>query len=340
MTGKERFYLQMALEKDDPIVRTGVGIAYPVWLQYGEKLDWLVGFSKYAGVGISKSQGVQPNTEVINNWGEKWIYPLDSLDGICIGHPIASWDDLKAYTPPDPDAFTDWKQQKINIENANKEGNVSAGGTDHGFIFLRLTYLRGYENLMMDIADERPELYELISIVENYWFEVVRRWIECGVTTISFGDDMGTQKALPISPDAWRKFIKPSYKRIISYCRAHGVHTSLHSDGYIVDIIPELIELGVSSINPQDLVNGLENIKHLAKGKAYINLDIDRQNITVFGTPEEVDAHILNCIKTVGSPNGGMNMVWGVYPATPIENIEAAVRAMDKYATYWVDNKE
>ena len=340
MTGKENFYRQMALEDNDPIVRTGVGIAYPVWDQYKERLNWLEGFSKYASVGISRSPGTKPYTEVTNNWGERWIYPLDSLDGICIQHPIASWDELKTYRPPDPDAFTDWKQTKINFQKNNEQGHVNHGGTDHGFIFLRLTYLRGYANLMMDIADERPEMLDLIKIVEDYWFEIVKRYVECGVNAIGFGDDMGMQTSLPISLEHWRKYIKPSYQRIFKYCRVNGVHTSLHSDGYIVDIIPELIECGVSSINPQDLVNGLDNIRRLAWRKVYIHLDIDRQNITVFGTPEEVDAHILNCIKTLGSPKGGMSMVWGVYPGTPIENIEACVRALDKYATYWVDHKE
>ena len=69
--------------------------------------------------------------------------------------------------------------------------------------------------------------------------------------------------------------------------------------------------------------------------KVYIDLDIDRQNITVFGKPEEVDAHILNCVRTLGSPNGGLKFIWGVYPGTPYENIEAVIRAMDRYATYW-----
>ena len=115
MTGKETFYLKMALEKDDPIVRTGVGITHPVYEQYGDKLDWMSGFSKYVGVGISKSPGVKANTEVVNQWHEKWIYPLDSLDGICVEHPISSWDNLNTYVPPDPDAFTDWKQQKETL---------------------------------------------------------------------------------------------------------------------------------------------------------------------------------------------------------------------------------
>jgi len=333
-TARERFFMQMALE-GEPEVRSGIGISYPVWKEYKERLDWLEGFSKYVSVGISRSPDRAAYSEVTDMWGCHWIYPLEALDGQCIGHPVASWDALKSYQPPNPDNFTDWKQAKQNIEKANSNGDVTSGGTDHGFIFLRLTYLRGFENLMMDIAEERPELQELINIVENYWFEVVRRWVECGVTAIGFGDDLGLQHALPISPADWRKYIKPSYKRILSYCRAHGVHTSLHSDGYIVDIIQDLIESGVSNLNPQDLVNGLDNIHRLAKGKVYINLDIDRQNITVFGTPEEVDAHILNCIKKLGSPKGGLSLVWGVYPHTPLENIESTARAMDKYATYW-----
>jgi uroporphyrinogen decarboxylase len=58
--------------------------------------------------------------------------------------------------------------------------------------------------------------------------------------------------------------------------------------------------------------------------------------VTVFGTPEEIDAHIKSCIGTLGSPEGGLSLVWGVYPGTPIENIEAGVRAMERYRGMWV----
>jgi hypothetical protein len=335
-TAREKFINNMKL-KGDPVVRSHVSITHPVWAQYGEKLDWLEGFSKYVSVGISRSPGRKANSEVTDVWGCHWIYPLESLDGLCIGHPVDSWDKLASYQPPDPDKFTDWDQAKANVEKTKANGGVARGHTDHGFIFLRLTYIRGFNNFMLDVGARDPRLDELIAIVENYWFEIARRWVEIGVDAIGFGDDLGLQTSLPISPEAWRRYIKPSYKRIFSYCRSNGVHISLHTDGYIVDIIPDLIECGVSVLNPQDLVNSLENIRKLAKGKVFINLDIDRQNITVFGKPEEVDTHILNCIRTLGSPKGGLSMIWGVYPATPIENIEATTRAMDKYATYWSD---
>lgn len=288
-------------------------------------------------MSIARKPSCPAGSESTDIWKCHWVYPLESHDGQCVKHPISSWSNLRRYQLPDPAKHTDWKQAKKNVEKAKYEEKVSQGGTDHGFIFLRLTYLRGFENLMFDIAEERPELDELIDIVEGYWIEVVKRWVELGVDVIGFGDDLGLQNALPISPEAWRKYIKPSYQRIFSYCQDNDVHVSLHSDGYIVDIIPDLIECGVSSLNPQDLVNGLDNLARLAKGKVFLHLDIDRQQTTVFGKPEEVSAHIFNCIRILGAPNGGLSFIWYVFPPTPLENIEAGARAMDKYATYWTD---
>jgi len=331
---RERFFRNINLD-GEPEVRSNIHIWYQVWKKFGDKLNWLESFSPHVSVGIARNSNRLAGSQATDIWGCKWLYPIESHDGLCVEHPIASWSELSNYQPPVPDNFTDWEQAKKNIDNAKSSGRIAHGGTDHGFIFLRLTYLRGFENLMLDIAEERPELDELISIVENYWFEVVKRWVELGVDIIGFGDDLGLQNALPINPKAWRRYIKPSYKKLFSFCRSNNVHVSLHSDGYIVDIIPDLIECGVSRLNPQDLVNGLDNLARLAKGKIFLHLDIDRQNVMVFGSPEEIDEHIFNCIKTLGSKNGGLSLIWYVFPPTSIKNIEAGARAMDKYADYW-----
>ena len=331
---RERFLRDMRLE-GEPEVRSRIHIWYQVWQELGEQLNWLENFSPYVSVGIARNPSCPAGSEATDIWGCHWTYPLESHDGQCVKHPISSWSNLRNYQAPEPDKHTNWEQAKKNTENTKSGGRVARGGTDHGFIFLRLTYLRGYENLMLDIAEERPELDELIGIVEGYWFEVVKRWVELGVDVIGFGDDLGLQTALPISPEAWRRYIKPSYQRIFSYCRANGVHVSLHSDGYIVDIIPDLIECGVSILNPQDIVNGIDNLTRLAKGKVFLHLDIDRQKIMVFGKPEEIEAHIRTCITTLGSPQGGLSFIWYAFPPTPLENIEAGARAMDRYATYW-----
>ena len=223
-------------------------------------------------------------------------------------------------------------------EDKEREGKLKSGFVEHGFLYLRLTYLRGFENFMVDVGEKRRELKELIRMVANYWCEVVKRWIDLGVEIIYFGDDLGHQNSLPISPSSWRELIKPPYKRIFSLCRENGVEVYLHTDGYIVDIIPDLIECGVSILNPKDLVNGLDNLRRLAKGKVCIDLDIDRQKITAFGDPDEIDLHILKCVKTLGSPTGGLMLIYGAYQGTPKENIAQVIISMERYHDWWVKN--
>jgi uroporphyrinogen decarboxylase len=336
MTSEREKFLRGVNFNGTAHVNSHIFIKYPLWEKYGKRLNWLEDFSPYVSVNIDRSPGREAYSEETDRWGCHWIYPLRGFDGQCINHPISSWSDLSTYQLPDPDDFTDWEQANSRIEKAKSEGRVARGATDHGFIYLRLTYLRGFGNFMLDVAENRPELDELIRRVESYWFQVIKHWVDIGIDVINFGDDLGLQMSLPISPDAWRRYIKPSYKRIFSYCRSYGIHTYLHTDGCIVDIIPNLIECGVSILNLQDLVNGLDNIRRLAKGKVFIHLDIDRQRITVFGKLDEIDAHILSCVQMLGSPKGGLDMRWAVHPPTPIENIEAGAKAMHKYSEYWV----
>jgi uroporphyrinogen-III decarboxylase len=201
---------------------------------------------------------------------------------------------------------------------------------------MRLGYLRGFESFMLDVAEDRPELHALLATVTGYWSEVVQRWLDLEVEVIQFADDLGHQSSLPMHPDRWRALILPAYQKLFAPCRARGVEVQLHTDGYIVDILPDLIEAGVTALNPQDLVNGLDNLKRLAWNKTCIVLDVDRQKITAFGTPDEIEQHVANCVRTLGSPQGGLMMVYGAYPGTPVENVGAVIRAMQKHHAYWL----
>ena len=82
-----------------------------------------------------------------------------------------------------------------------KDGEIpSVVKLQHGFLFLRLTYLRGFENAMVDIAEEDHRLYELRDLVSEYWFNIAEAMLDKGATHLSAGDDLGLQDRLPISP--------------------------------------------------------------------------------------------------------------------------------------------
>jgi len=269
-------------------------------------------------------------------WGCVWENLQDGISGQVTGHPLERWEELASYEPPSP-ALTshyhpiDWEHEGRLIRSARGEGALVRVGLDHGFFFQRLYYLRGFENLMLDIARRDPRLDELCRMVLEFNRGTVERYLELGVDVVVFGDDLGMQDRLTISPADWRRYVKPAYAELFGLCRSAGAHVYLHSDGYIVDIMPDLIEIGVTILNPQDLCNGLDNIRRLLKGRVCIDLDIDRQSIVPFGTPAEINAHIRRCIRTLASPAGGLMLICGIYPETPLENIETVLAAMNRY---------
>lgn len=330
---KDKAKLNTKKNRSSGIVPCNVGINYTIWERYEERLEKLKKECPHVRLG-GKAQKDSPRAvehKTRDAWGCLWHYPGMYLDGQVIEHPLDDWNKFETWQPPSA-------AERIKaIKKAAKDKPPQHAGLEHGFLFLRLTYLRGFQNFMVDVAEENPKLYELRDIVANYWYEITKANLDCGAKHVSGGDDLGLQDRLPISPNSWRKLIKPAYSRIFGIAREQGATVRLHTDGYIIDIIPDLIETGVTDLNPQDLVNGLDNLAQLAKGKVHISLDIDRQKITVFGTPEEIDAHIKNCISVLGSPQGGLSLTYGVYPGTPIENIEAAVRAMEEYYDMWVN---
>ena len=138
-----------------------------------------------------------------------------------------------------------------------------------------------------------------------------------------------------VSPELFRRWIKPVYQRLIAPAREAGCIIHMHSDGDVRALSEDLIEGGVQVLNLQDLVNGIEWIRDTLKGRVCIDLDVDRQRITRFGTPAEIDAHIRHAVETLGSPDGGLMMIHGLYPGPPLANVKALMDALEGYAAYY-----
>lgn len=313
-----------------------IGVHPAVWDEDAEFFERARVHSPHVVVSIERNPERQHPGTKRDRWGCLWRYPGNYLDGQVVGHALDSWEKLPGYALPSPDDYADWPKEAERLAREKREGRVAWGGVEHGFIYLRLTHLRGFENFMIDVAEGRRELYELTERIAGFWVEVVTRWAELGADAISFGDDLGHQTTLPISPEAWRELLKPAFARVFSVCRARDVLVYLHTDGWIVPIIGDLIETGVDVLNPQDLVNGLDDLARLARGKVGIDLDVDRQKITAFGTPEEVDRHVRTCVEKLGSPTGGLVLKHHAYPGAPARNGAQVILSMEKYHALWV----
>ena len=286
--------------------------------------------------------GVNNHVET-DAWGCVRRYSLHGIAPIVVGHPLADWENFEAFTIPDYNLLSDkggardWDAELKSINTTKNNDELTSGSLVHGFLFLRLQDLRGFENLMIDMADAEPRLFRLIEMIDQYNMGIVRKYCAAGVDIMHLPEDLGAENSMLISRDMFRRFISPSYRRMVEYCRDHGVLTSLHSDGYIVDIIDDLISIGFDVINPQDLCNGIDTLVSKLKGLVCIRLDIDRSRITPTGTRTEIFELIEQEVKKLGSKEGGLEFTYGCYLPTTPDRLSYVCEALKKYRTYWWD---
>jgi uroporphyrinogen decarboxylase len=275
-----------------------------------------------------------------DDWGCLWETTEDGITGTVTRHPLADWANFENYAVPDPSRCMgigpiNWGDIAAQIAQTRASGGIAQGGLRHGHTFLQLCDIRGYQNLIFDMADEEPKVRKLIDQIEEFNLYIIHKYLEIGVDMIGYAEDLGMQNGPMLSPDHFRKYIKPSYQRLMQPAREKGIIVHMHSDGHLHDLIDDIIDGGVEVINLQDLVNGIDWIADKFAGKICVDLDIDRQFITTHGTPEQIDALICEEVRKIGRKEGGLMMIYGLYPGVPRENVKALMDAMEKYAFYY-----
>ncbi|MCL2159062.1 MAG: hypothetical protein FWH48_06620, partial [Oscillospiraceae bacterium] len=251
-----------------------------------------------------------------DHWGCEWENIIEGHDSICIGHAVKNREDVY-----------DLKIPEQNI------------GLEHGLMFLRLTYLRGYEECMMDFAEEPEEFFVLIDKVLEYNLRQVKLTLD-GMgegLIIGFADDLGMQTMLPTGPEKWRKILKPCFEKLFWPCVEKNKLIGMHSDGCIYEIIPDLHDCGLRYINPQYRANGLENIVEVTRGKGRcrmaVNLDLDRQ-LFYTATEGELRDHVRKCVAALATPEGGLALYAEIAEEIPLENIAVLMEELELARVY------
>lgn len=246
-------------------------------------------------VGVAHLPG-----EYIDTWGCVFENIHTGVVGEVKNPIVTDWSDTSRVHFPREDFTIDKK--KINEFCKDPEYFMVANCV--GRPFERLQFIRGTENLYIDIALEDPQMLAFAKKVHEHYLEEFSLWVDTDVDAIFFMDDWGSQKSLLIDPKQWRKIFKPFYKDYCDLAKSRGKKIFMHSDGYILDIYPDLIEIGVDAVNSQIFCMGLDNLAQF-KGKITFWGEIDRQHLLVDGTHEE----IANAVRDVYNKlydNGGI----------------------------------
>ncbi len=280
---------------------------------------------------LAAGQGIEDVLEWQDAWGTTWRRLRGYTSGEVLRPAIPDWDAWQGYEFPALPSDSHYEAFAAQVAQQHPTQFVMGSG---GGFFQLMQHMRGPENYFADLAEDNQGVHELADRMVAHNLYSIERYVRAGVDCIAFGDDWGAQSTLLIHPDMWRRFFKPRYARMFAVARDAGIHVWFHSDGWILDIIEDLIEIGVTVLNPQHPCMGTQRVGELVGGRICIRTDIDRQWVVPLGTPEDVVAAVKEAIAAFGSFNGGVMLHGEVGQDVPFENIEALYSAFYEYGNY------
>lgn len=318
-------------------------IPLDVWIlpaardEYGERLEQVLSQKERDIVAVAgpldmgHDQRYYEIGSFTDPWGSGWRNIQKGIIGEVKTPVFEEYDEIDTYQPPTELFLCEWEVEKKELEKKiagyRNQGKFILGGWIS--LFERMQYLRGTENLYCDIALDEEEMHQMISYVMDFERTYIEKWLELDIDAIGFGDDWGSQISLLISPESWREIFKPLYKELIDKIKAAGKKVFFHSDGYIYDLYPEFIELGVDAINSQIWCMGVEKVAEKYAGKIAFWGEISRQTTLPNGTPEEI-AECAEILKKYLQVNGGGLIGQSeLNKDVPLENVEALLNVWD-----------
>jgi uroporphyrinogen decarboxylase len=200
-------------------------------------------------------------------------------------------------------------------------------------LFERAWSLRGFDALLMDMLERTGWVEDLLDRITRIQAALAERFVAMGVDGGYFGDDYGAQRAMLFSPKLWRRLMKPRLAKLFAVFLNAGLPVILHSDGDIRAILPDLVEIGATTLNPvQPEVLDHAWLQREYGAKLSFYGGVSTQGVLPMGTAEDVRAATLACARTLAPQ--GTGLVLGashrMQSDIPARNVEAMLDAFDE----------
>lgn len=268
-----------------------------------------------------------------DDFGIQWSYKRQQHGGYCemVRHPLADRQAYASFTWPDP----------LAVSRAGLEENralIARDGKDYGIIgavacsmLEGAWYLRGLDNLLMDIASEPEFVEDLLDHTMNHSLVLSRELVRMGVDILWWGDDFSVESGPIMSPPLFRRMLKPRYATVFKELRSINprVKIAFHCDGKVEWALDDLVEAGVDILNPlQPDANDVAAVKKRYGKKLSFWGNVDTRHVMSAGTATQVVEEVKDVIRTL-SPGGG-------HLLSSNHTIQATPRAVENtIAFYW-----
>lgn len=268
-----------------------------------------------------------------DEWGVSYL-PGPEAVAHPIRGPIATLEDARAFTPPDPDAPT--RLGRLPDLVARYKGR-RAICFHHRAAFMWSAYLMGLDTMLMNFLAE-PELVEMtMEKVLCCNMRIVQRAIRAGAEVIVLGDDYAGNQGPMMSPGHFRRFVLPPLQRMIAMIHDEGALCIKHSDGNLYSLLDLILSAAPDGINPIEPVAGmkLKRVKELVGDRVCLMGNIDCGSLLPHGTTEQVREAVREAIADAARGGGYiLSSSNSIHSSCAPQNFVAMVRACHEFGFY------
>ena len=298
--------------------------------------------------GQQESESTQPRESVDRSFVDEWgitrnfaYYYYNIVD-----HPLKnlSLESIESYPWPDPEDY-------MSLEGLGDRARYLRENTDYalvghmggpGNIFEQAWYLRGYTELLVDLLINKDFVHALfckILEIRKRSAEVYLGEVGKYLDVFQFGDDLAIDTGPAMSPELYREMIKPYQAELFQFIKDRtSAKIYYHCDGSVVDLLEDLIEIGVEILNPiqasAEAMDTAELKRRFGKKITFWGA-IDSTDVLPRKTVEGVRAEVKKRIHDL-APGGGYVLagVHNLQPDVPPENIVAMYEEAARFGTY------
>jgi uroporphyrinogen decarboxylase len=219
---------------------------------------------------------------------------------------------------------------KYGIGKPGKTLEEAAGGGPWLPLICNLFNLFGLENTLVNFACQPRLIETAVRQTEEFTLEFFRRLCEAtsGLAEVAYyGDDFATQRGLLVSPEHWRRFLKPTYKKVFELLKSHGLKVWFHSCGQFRPVMGDLVDIGMDvweTVQTHLPGNEPEVLKREYGDHITFYGGISTQRTLPFGTVTDVRREVRERIRVLGKKGGYIvGSDHGIMPDVPMENVLA-----------------
>ncbi len=242
----------------------------------------------------------------MDEWGCLW-YTQDETQGHVKQPAINNIEEADKLIIPDPHLPARWEMLDSQIQAHRNQYTV---GNAQYLLYDRLTFLLGQvltlESLLVNVDALKP----LVDRIIEFEVAIVDEMANRNVDGIRFWDDLGSTNGVIMGPKIWRAVLAPYYQRVFEHIHKKGLHVHWHSCGNCIDIMEDLIEMGVDVFSiGEPFMMGLEKLSGMFKGRVCFECSPDNRSVLSKGNKRDIEKALVEMVSTLNTPKGGLILI-------------------------------